>query len=183
MLLVPYIVLFAKITFRLLRRSEVCPPSSLSDVPLLFHLSRFFTSISCSMYHSTTIDLSVEPAFARPCKNFFPCHSLTRSLHAPFMVYSWCVGTELCQNTYLFVKISLFSLHQVRYRVPLACTFRLPLISLGTNSQKSARREVKQFDTRPIGRQLSCIEAQGELAETECIEVQAKLSFPRLCSG
>ena len=135
------------------------------------HLSRFFTSISCSMYHSPTIDLSVEPAFARPCKNFFPCHSLTRSLHAPFMVYSWRVGTELCQSTYLFVKISLFSLHQVRYRVPLACPFHLPCISLVTNCQKSARQEVKQFDTRPIGRQLSCV------------EVQAKLSFPRLCSG
>ena len=67
-------------------------------------------SIPCSMYHSPTIDLSVEPAFARPCKNFFPCHSLTRSLHAPFMVYSWCLVTELCRNSFAFVKISPFLL-------------------------------------------------------------------------
>ena len=61
-------------------------------------------SIPCSMYHSPTIDLSVEPAFARPCKNFFPCHSLTRSLHAPFMVYSWCLVTELCRSTITFCQ-------------------------------------------------------------------------------
>ena len=43
-------------------------------------------------------------------ENFFPCHSLTRSLHAPFMVNSWCLVAELCRNTYHFVKISPFLL-------------------------------------------------------------------------
>ena len=29
-------------------------------------------------------------------------------IHAPFMVYSWCLVAELCRSTYIFVKISLF---------------------------------------------------------------------------
>ena len=89
-------------TFVLHQTLELRPAAELhrSSCGYAAHLSRFFTSISCSMYHSPTIDLSVEPAFARPCKNFFPCHSLTRSLHAPFMVYSWCLVTvtELCRS-------------------------------------------------------------------------------------
>ncbi len=84
----------------------------------LFSMSLAYSQSSCS------IDLSVESAFARPWKNFFPCHSLTRSLHAPFMVYSWCVHTLTTPKPLIFVKIfdklfcipSIFYLRDIIYR-------------------------------------------------------------------
>lgn len=71
-------------------------------------------------------------------------HSPT--IHALFMVYSWCVVTELCRNTYHFVKIPLFSLHLARYRVPLACPFHVPCTSLATNCKKSRQFQVKSLN-------------------------------------
>ena len=39
---------------------------------------------------------------------YYICKTSCLQLQPPFMVYSWCLGTELRRSTYLFVKISHF---------------------------------------------------------------------------
>ena len=69
-----------------------------------------------------------------------------------------------------------------RSKMKIHFTFYSLNRSLATNCQKSARQEVKQFDTRPIGRQLSCVEVRAAKPPWACRTYASRLTFGFSCS-